>query len=64
MAGGFTLADALLGIETVKRFQRTSRRRVFMGFTLADALLGIETTTRSALLTQLRNTVSLWLMPF
>ena len=65
MAGalaGFTLADALLGIETealvaIQAAEQTAR------FTLADALLGIETF----LLPTGRifcPMVSLWLMPF
>ena len=60
MQTGFTLADALLGIETGEKME--SRSGVAR-FTLADALLGIETRavtshSRSCLV------VSLWLMPF
>ena len=41
---GFTLADALLGIETFLRLLVWIGKR---GFTLADALLGIETRQQS-----------------
>ena len=55
----FTLADALLGIET---YISASVYVGDRGFTLADALLGIETVwmrrESSSIL------VSLWLMPF
>ena len=43
---GFTLADALLGIETVPHNQHPTKQT---SFTLADALLGIETTTAVAI---------------
>ena len=56
---GFTLADALLGIETDLSDPNSCH---ILGFTLADALLGIETV--NALFNPDGDTVSLWLMPF
>ena len=56
---GFTLADALLGIETSPFFGGVEGDG---GFTLADALLGIET---GGLIDEcIQGVVSLWLMPF
>ena len=55
---GFTLADALLGIETFLNLLIIVVNR----FTLADALLGIETVVCHLVI--LLAFVSLWLMPF
>ena len=55
----FTLADALLGIETTIRAKKSIEDK---SFTLADALLGIETI--EVKVKDLQEDVSLWLMPF
>ena len=55
----FTLADALLGIETE---MMTLSACDEVRFTLADALLGIETIWAKPIGCSIL--VSLWLMPF
>ena len=55
----FTLADALLGIETICNTTLGTRAACF---TLADALLGIE--TNPLVWNWHIEAVSLWLMPF
>ena len=53
------MADALLGIETLRGGAAAPSRK---SFTLADALLGIETKSSKSAFD--RVAVSLWLMPF